>query len=704
MFESMQSKHGSSNNFKLLRSVQSFDEKIQSTLQEGSLSLREGSLSPLKEKLGNSSELSADSSNVQGDDSSSRKSSPYQAPPPVPPRTSSSTVKLSPSMSRKPQPRPRRKISAHKSLPSTVNTAVNQAYTPVDDLQRATAGKTSRAMRRRLSRSISRVDSLYSLAPPPGSPSLTQTSQVASFLFGNNFQDEWSKSSDSDSSDFELFTPQRRRKRHNSEPRVKLYVPTSKSLHAPSNVVRRGSAPVVLKKHIADDIPPLSVSENQKLEEEEHEEEEEGSVKRSSPIMTRKPAWFTNKGESVSSANSTSEKKPFSSIPTSVTVREPVKRSCSLDDLLKSQQAPSVEEPEINSDYENDDPLDDSMSYASPFQHIQMRQQFLGISSSGKLNSTSMPNLQGVTAGHTLSHPYEDDSDDLDGMYINPDEVAARNSPKASFKKSKELSKLESNTYLPLLELTQWKKTKPIDVHVDAATPLDIPTAENHYMDVLPTSHPTNTWGMKHLSLQPKDSLASGYTTDASSVGEQSGNEDDNVDDERVGSKNIYEVPGETNYDSHRNSPVPDYQDYVPGVHDRKSSSSSENFDRIYERIDSLEQLNEQASSHPLLKTIKPSTAHRASPLLKPLPDHDLSGAYFSASDTGWQEDGGYACVDDIQKGSGVGTQAPCLPPRPARMSTQVPGVSTVYRKLALIGTSAYRTIATNGCLIARGA
>ena len=669
LLDSMQSKHGLTNNFKLLKSVHSFDEKIQSTLQEDSSSFQEGSSSPLKEQPGNSSEPSVDSFNekrVQGDDSSSRKSSPSRSPPPVPPRTSSSTVSQSPLMSRKPLPRPRKNISSHISLPSTINTSVNQTYSPGNDQQRTAVGRKPRAMRRRLSRTISRVDSLYSLAPPPGSPSLTQTAQVASFLFGNNLQEEWSKSSDSDSSDnFELFTPQRRRKRHNSEPRVK---PLSKGLRPASKDTRRGSAPVVQKKR---DVSPLSKSESQKKE----EDEEEGSIKKSSPTMTRRPAWLFKKGKSLTSTNSTPGTRASSSMPTSV--KEPVKRSCSLDDLLKTQEPPSVkqvcsEEPEINSDHEYTNPLEDSMSHVQPSQLVQLRQQFLGISTSGKLNATSMPNLQGVAADHSVRHPYEDDSD-YDGIYINPDEVPARNSPKASFKESKELAKQESNTYLPLVELTRWKKT---DIHVEAATPLTVPTVENDYMEVLSTSHTSSTWRMKYLSLQSKDSLPSGYTTDASSAGELSGNEEDN--NEEV-SSNIYEVPGETNYDSHRNSPVFDYRGYVPDLHD---SSSSEHLDRIYEKIDLPDQLNDQAPGHSdsLLRNLKPLTSHRASPLLKHLPDHDLSGAYYSVSDTGLQEDHGYACVRDIQKGSGVRNQAPSLPPRPARMSTQLPGVSCTIK------------------------
>lgn len=372
-------------------------------------------------------------------------------PPVIPPRTPI-TDESRQLQRKKPVPPPRKAALTRSKQVSSVD--VHRDTSP--DLQEM-EGRSS-LHRRRLS---SRVDCLYALAPPPGSPRQDDSS-AGGFVFRANIDWSLQTSSESDNSDYENITPLV----NNSNGKASTEEIHSKkvrsiSQHSKPSLSQAYSdyVSVSQEEHVVPSMDPFSPKEDKR-------------IKKSSPIMTKRPIWF--KRDSVSSTRTTPEMKLA---PNEKTVK---RRSRSLDANLQRKVSSHMDQfrdrPVALSDSE--DTTGGSDSYPKPFHHIRMRKRFL----TSRRSTRSQDNLEKMFATSANWHYYDNDSDTEDVYYINPDEVASRFTPKQS---TVDAAEVTDRTYLMLSEpevekINRHSPQRKIGISVHSPSPIPIPNSKTH--------------------------------------------------------------------------------------------------------------------------------------------------------------------------------------------------------------------------------
>ena len=433
---------------------------------------------------------------------------------------------------------------------------------------------------------------------------------------------DWSLSSDSAESDYENVIPPNRRLstdityagkldsppstfvKHNSKPTLVQSNGDSISQEplSPSKIdsplltfAKHNSKPTLVQSNgdsiSQEPLSPSKIHEDDKL------------IKKSSPIMTKRPNWF--KRDSVTSTRTTPDLKL---VPTNNTQK---RRSRSLDACMLRKVSCPVDQfqdqPVALSDSE-----DTTRGNPKPFHHIRMRERF--ISSRPTTSSSSVGCIENMLATSANWHCYDDDSEAEDVYYINPNEVASRFTPKQS---TVDPVIMADSDYLMLTEpeLAKIVRSSPqrrVGVSAHSPSPLPIPSSESHVPKFRDEKHSlrTDSRGM----------------SDATS---ESGNDGDSEEND---SGNIYEHLDNDKHD-----------------HIRNAFSSSMSTDDIYAQIDEI-----QDSVNPIpayLSVSKPSSTENIAAVVA---EHQR----FDTSDMA--KDDGYARV-----GVRRDDQAPSLPPRP---------------------------------------
>ncbi len=529
-------------------------------------------------------------------------------PPLIPPRTpiTDDSHQL---QHKKPVPPPRNILARSKHVSLSRDEPENNSIDLPEEIEE---GAASRLCRRRLS---SRVDCLYALAPPPGSPrSKHDNSAAGGFVFRANLDWSLQTSSDSEESDFESVNlPLNSTSKAPTEGTAdRAGSPVSRSASKPtlSKAYNSEYVSITQEEAVVSSIEPLSPKYD-KL------------IKKSSPIMTKRPVWF--KRDSVPSNDKMTKR-----------------RSRSLDADLQRKVSVPVDQfrdrPVALSDSE--DTTGGSDGYPKPFQHIRMRKRFL---TSRQAATSSQDTLEKLFTLSPDWHRYDNDSDTEDVYYINPVEVGSRFTPKQSTVDS--LGLTDAGTYLMLSqpELEKIKQDSPQRrIGVSVHSPLPIPVPDSRISDTRDTKKRSRRAGSKG-------------TSDESF---ESGNESD-YDDDDYECSNIYE-----NLDNEEGSLV---------GKGRHAFRGSMNTDDTYARIDEVQNNLSSIPAYLIASSSKPSSINKAFPTVST--EQNRAGV-FNTSDM--LKDDGYARV-----GMGAREQAPLLPPRPptftrVRPSNQVrtvPGV-----------------------------
>ena len=601
-------------NGKIFKSTQSFTEKsvratmppLQSSfLQEANTLFRQD---PIEEE-----ETNATASSLSPE--LSQYTSP--SPPPIPPRGIEQQDQSLPSETKKPVPSPRKLVSKTTSSPGGFGKA-SQTGAP----------KKMPRFRRRLS---SRVDSLYSLAPPPGTPAPSKP-PVGAFIFGQKSL-EWSQpSTESEDSDFEPYTPPSIPKQSSSElngqrpasPLTSFYslvknVRPSEGTkeETPSHDLANVSLPK--KKDSLSNLEPVASWGSPKTE----EGEEFQAIKKSSPIMTKRPVWFSRDSFTSKSSSDLEEKKLK-------------RRSKSMDAMLTRSVSSPVDQcrgqPVALSDGEESD-FTGGSGYSKPFQHVRQIQQLLSTR-----QTSSSENMEKLLCNSSDWNRYDDDSADEEIYYIDPKDVEARKS--LSTKAFQDSPGLRDNTYL-MLSNPQLDSPSQRRVGISIHSPSPIP---GHM------ASPISNLASSLRGLSPEPTPKNGFTSDATT---ESGNELDSGD-------NIYENP-----DENRESPLFDNQMYL-------ENHIADHQNDIYAQIDEVREN--------YLPTFTSAVTSSESSHGQSM-DH-LNQAFVPFNKEDMQNDDGYARVHDIRVPP---VQAPSLPPRPPNFmrvvrsgnpARTVPGVS----------------------------
>ncbi len=425
IFDGVYTRKNSSTNGKIIKTRQSCDEKH-----------------PLFHKTVNSlTSFEPENTNLSHDDQVTDF-----LPPAIPPRTpiTDESCQL---QQKKPVPPPR-KLERSKPV-SSIDVYKTESERDSESPER---DKPARFYRHRVS---SRVDCLYALAPPPGSPHKTENSP-GGFVFQANINWSLNSSSESDvdeTEDFEYFTLPL-----NSE------TPKIKSTDSLS------SSAIQISKPFLSHIPNDNVSDTHESIEPLYSSEDK-LIKKSSPIITKRPVWF--KRDSVCSSRISLDMK----VPRhKKTVK---RRSRSLDATMQRKIVTPMDQfrdqPVALSDSE--DTTGGSESYTKPFDHVRIRKRYL----SNRQTTGSRETLESVFASSDNWHCYDYDSDNEEDMYyINPEEVASNFTPKQSTVDS---VGLPDNTYLmlskPELEKIYGSRSAPqrkIGVTAHSPSPIPIPS------------------------------------------------------------------------------------------------------------------------------------------------------------------------------------------------------------------------------------
>jgi hypothetical protein len=328
--------------------------------------------------------------------------------------------------------------------------------------------------------------------------------------------------SDSNSSDFEEFVPPHRRK-FISESQVPIFPPTgSLPFHVPLD--RRGSSPFPSSRPQSKEYQP---------------------IKKSSPILTRRPTWFTRKTTSPALLESIESPIDEKTTPTTASGRVQIRggidqqskvmrkkkgRSRSLDTRGHNSVSTSGNTYSLldlhtvggmDSD-ENTGGTVDSSGYARPFEHINSWRKLIGMDD-GSAFSGSLPHLADNVSSAINNTNNDDDSDTC--TYLDPREIAQKLDKNMPQKVRKRLDTVLSNTYLQLVSVQppQFAELPPIQPpNVIAATPVEPSNSKQ-----LPANDRRGGGGGGEASFKEKwenrsldfierpDSCLSGYTSDA---------------------------------------------------------------------------------------------------------------------------------------------------------------------------------------------
>ena len=317
--------------------------------------------------------------------------------------------------------------------------------------------------------------------------------------------------SDSNSSDFEEFVPPRiGRKKFISDSQAPMFPPTgSLPFHTPLD--RRGSSPFPSSRPQSKEYHP---------------------IKKSSPILTRRPTWFSRKMTSPALLESIESPIDQEAAPTSEKIqrrgqdqqskasRKKKGRSRSLDTQTSMSVSTSgnayslldLHSVIIDSD-ENTGGTVDSSGYARPFEHINSWRKLIGMDD-GSAFSGSLPHL----ADNVGSAINNDDDDSDTCTYLDPREIAQKLDKNMPQKVRKRLDTVLSNTYLQLISVQppQFAELPPIQPpNVIAATPVEPSNAKQLSANNGGVSI-KEKWENRSLDfIERPDSCLSGYTSDA---------------------------------------------------------------------------------------------------------------------------------------------------------------------------------------------
>ena len=466
--------------------------------------------------------------------------SPSPPPPPLPPRTkSTSSIKVedlikaedmlkkteqqeileedsigdvaskpSESPKSKPQVVPRKLTKLTKSSSSSLESAPM-----VDRSLKPNIPKPLKSPRRKRHHNSNTLRQMYSQDRSSGTP--TNKNAPGFFTFqgksiGQHPLGSFVEDSDSNSSDFEEFVPPRRRK-FISESQASMFPPTgSLPIHTPLD--RRGSSPFPSSRPQSKEYQP---------------------IKKSSPILTRRPTWFTRKTTSPALLESIESPIDEKSTPTSEKVqrrgqdqqskasRKKKGRSRSLDTRGHNSVSTfgntysllDIHAVAMDSD-ENTGGTVDSSGYARPFEHINSWRKLIGMDD-GSAFSGSLPHL-----ADNVSSAINNNDDDSDTCtYLDPREIAQKLDKNMPQKVRKRLDTVLSNTYLQLISVQppQFAELPPIQPpNVIAATPVEPSNSKQLPGNSGGEASFKEKWENRSLDfIERPDSCLSGYTSDA---------------------------------------------------------------------------------------------------------------------------------------------------------------------------------------------
>ena len=347
-----------------------------------------------------------------------------------------------------------------------------------------------------------------------GTPTSASKNTPGFFTFQGKYPPAGSfmEDSDSNSSDFEEFVPPQRRK-FTSESQVPIFPPTgSLPIHIPLD--RRGSSPFPSSRPQSKEYQP---------------------IKKSSPILTRRPTWFTRKTTSPALLESIESPIDEKTTPTtsgkvqirsggkdrqSKVMRKKKGRSRSLDTRSHNSVSTSgntyslldLHAVGMDSD-ENTGGTVDSSGYARPFEHINSWRKLIGMDD-GSAFSGSLPHLADNVSSAINNTNNDDDSDTC--TYLDPREIAQKLDKNMPQKVRKRLDTVLSNTYLQLISVQppQFAELPPIQPpSVIAATPVE--PSNSKQLSGGEASF-KEKWENRSLDfIERPDSCLSGYTSDA---------------------------------------------------------------------------------------------------------------------------------------------------------------------------------------------
>ena len=428
--------------------------------------------------------------------SSSKPSESPKSKPRVVPRkskltkSSSSSLEAAPAVNRSLKPNIPKPLKSPRKKQRHINNTLRQMYSGQDRGSSASGTPTS------ASKNTPGFFTFQGKYPPAGS---------------------FMEDSDSNSSDFEEFVPPQRRK-FTSESQVPTFPPTgSLPIHIPLD--RRGSSPFPSSRPQSKEYQP---------------------IKKSSPILTRRPTWFTRKTTSPALLESIESPIDEKTTPTTLekvqirsggkdrqskVMRKKKGRSRSLDTRGHNSVSTSgntyslldLHAVGMDSD-ENTGGTVDSSGYARPFEHINSWRKLIGMDD-GSAFSGSLPHLADNVSSAINNTNNDDDSDTC--TYLDPREIAQKLDKNMPQKVRKRLDTVLSNTYLQLISVQppQFAELPPIQPpNVIAATPVE-PSNSKQLSAIDGRGGEASfkeKWENRSLDfIERPDSCLSGYTSDA---------------------------------------------------------------------------------------------------------------------------------------------------------------------------------------------
>lgn len=456
------------------------------------------------------------------------------SPPPLPPRTKSTSsmnpedlntaeellseeqgtnghvAKSNPFVnSKKLKPRilPRKASQLTKTLSSTLESTAPA----VDRSLKPNIPKSLKSPRKKRHHMNSALRQMYN---PDATNETSGFSSMQTATISESAQDDGD--SDSNSSDFEEFVPPRTRK-FTSECQASMSVTSNIGPHFHAPLDRRGSSPF-----------PSTISSRPYSK-------EIAAIRKSSPILTRRPSWFIRKMTSPALMETLESPTAYDNLPNleivekrgqdqqSKLLRKKKARSRSLDSRTNTSISGSgnayslldLHTVAMDSD-ENTGGTIDSSGYARPFEHINSWRKLIGMDD-GSAFSGSLPYL-----ADNVSAAINNNDEDSD-TYLDPREIAQKLDKNMPEKVRKRLDTVLSNTYLQLIsvqpprfaEVDTTTTTTITSPKVIAATPDEPRKAQ------LPSREPSfkEKWDNRSLDfIERPDSCLSGYTSEGSSI------------------------------------------------------------------------------------------------------------------------------------------------------------------------------------------
>ena len=462
---------------------------------------------------------------------------PSPSPPPLPPRTKStssfnaedlnkaeellnktpkkleedSVVKVSTNTPDGPKAKPR---GFPRKLPARLTKSSSSSLKPAPTIDRSlkpNIPKPLKSPRKKRQHTNNGLSQMYSqggqtsaTAPSKKTPGFFtfQGKSVSAFPLATFGED-----SDSSNSDFEDFVPPQRRK-FTSESQVPEFSSTaSLPIHTPLD--RRGSSPFPSSRPQSKEYQP---------------------IKKSSPILTKRPLWFTRKMTSpalLESIESPVHEKTSLTLDSvrrrggqdaqSKALRKKKGRSRSLDTRTNTSLNTSgnmyslldLHTVALDSD-DNTGGTIDSSGYARPFEHINSWRKLIGMDD-GSAFSGSLPHL-----ADNVSSAINNDEDSDACTYLDPREIAQKLEKNMPPKVRRRLDTVLSNTYLQLVSVQppQFAELPPLQPpNVIAATPVE-PSKQLQEASKEEASF-KEKWENRSLDfIERPDSCLSGYTSD----------------------------------------------------------------------------------------------------------------------------------------------------------------------------------------------